>query len=71
MVSTYSENINFSGVIEVDIDGELAQLASTGYRRLKVADTRSDLIELPPPPDTPAIRFRLGHLVDQPTLALR
>jgi Tn3 transposase DDE domain len=34
-----SENINFFGAIEVDIDGELAQLGPTGYRPLRVRDT--------------------------------
>jgi hypothetical protein len=28
----YSENINFFGAIEVDIDAELATLGPTGYR---------------------------------------
>ena len=28
----HSENINFFGAIEVDIEGELAQLGPTGYR---------------------------------------
>ncbi|WP_224386186.1 Tn3 family transposase [Pseudonocardia sp. ICBG1293] len=35
----HSENINFFGAIEVDIDGELAQLSPTGYRPLRVRDT--------------------------------
>nr|WP_254679021.1 Tn3 family transposase [Arthrobacter sp. 24S4-2] len=35
----HSENINFFGSIEVDIDGELAQLGPTGYRPLRVRDT--------------------------------
>jgi TnpA family transposase len=35
----HSENINFFGAIEVDIDGELAQLGPTGYRPLRVRDT--------------------------------
>lgn len=34
-----SENINFFGAIEVDIEGELAQLGPTGYRPLRVRDT--------------------------------
>lgn len=34
-----SENINFFGAIMVDIDAELAQLGSTGYRRLRGRDT--------------------------------
>jgi uncharacterized protein DUF4186 len=34
-----SENINFFGSIEVDIDAELAQLGPTGYRPLRVRDT--------------------------------
>ena len=34
----HSENINFFGAIEVDIDGELAQLSPTGYRPLRVLD---------------------------------
>jgi len=34
----HSENINFFGAIEVDIDGELAQLGPTGYRPLRVLD---------------------------------
>ena len=29
----HSENINFFGAIGVDIEGELAQLGPTGYRR--------------------------------------
>jgi hypothetical protein len=35
----HSENINFFGAIEVDIEGELAQLSPTGYRPLRVCDT--------------------------------
>ena len=35
----HPENINFFGAIEVDIDGELAQLGPTGYRPLRVLDT--------------------------------
>ncbi|MCC3331573.1 transposase [Nocardia abscessus] len=35
----HSENINFFGAIEVDIDSELAQLGPTGYRPLRVRDT--------------------------------
>jgi len=35
----HSENINFFGAIEVDIDAELAQLGPTGYRPLRVRDT--------------------------------
>jgi hypothetical protein len=35
----HSENINFFGAIEVDIDAELAQLGPTGYRPLRVPDT--------------------------------
>jgi len=35
----HSENINFFGAIDVDIDAELAQLAPTGYRPLRVRDT--------------------------------
>ncbi len=35
----HSENINFFGSIEVDIEGELAQLGPTGYRPLRVRDT--------------------------------
>jgi hypothetical protein len=35
----HSENINFLGAIEVDIDAELAQLGPTGYRPLRVRDT--------------------------------
>ena len=34
-VLAHSENINFFGVIEVDVDGELAQLGPTGYRPLR------------------------------------
>jgi hypothetical protein len=30
---------NFFGAIDVDIEGELAQLGPTGYRPLRVADT--------------------------------
>lgn len=35
----HSENINFFGAIEVDVDAELAQLGPTGYRPLLVPDT--------------------------------
>ena len=35
----HSENINFFGVIELDIDAELAQLGPTGHRPLRVRDT--------------------------------
>lgn len=35
----HSENINFLGAIEVDIDAEPAQLGATGYRSLRVRDT--------------------------------
>jgi hypothetical protein len=35
----HSENINFFGAIEVDIDAELTQLGPTGYRPLRVRDT--------------------------------
>ncbi|WP_103380672.1 Tn3 family transposase [Pseudonocardia dioxanivorans] len=35
----HSENINFFGAIEVDIEGELAQLGPTGHRPLRAADT--------------------------------
>ena len=35
----HSENINFFGATEVDIEGELAQLGPTGYRPLRVRDT--------------------------------
>ncbi len=35
----HSENINFFGAIEVDIDTELAQLGPTGYRPLRATDT--------------------------------
>ncbi|MFI0487470.1 Tn3 family transposase [Actinomadura sp. 9N215] len=35
----HSENINFFGAIDVDIEGELAQLGPTGYRPLRVRDT--------------------------------
>ncbi|MGW1679888.1 hypothetical protein [Saccharopolyspora sp. NPDC002376] len=35
----HSENINFFGAIEVDIDAELDQLGPTGYRPLRVRDT--------------------------------
>jgi hypothetical protein len=31
--------VNFFGAIEVDIDAELAQLGSTGYRPLRAGDT--------------------------------
>jgi TnpA family transposase len=34
----HSENINFFGAIEVDIESELAQLGPTGYRPLRVRD---------------------------------
>ena len=37
----HSENINFFGAIDVDIDAELAQLGPTGYRPLRVRDTLS------------------------------
>ncbi|MEZ2390629.1 Tn3 family transposase [bacterium RCC_150] len=35
----HSEKINFFGSIDVDIEGELAQLGPTGYRPLRVRDT--------------------------------
>jgi hypothetical protein len=35
----HSENINFFGSIDVDIEGEVAQLGPTGYRALRVRDT--------------------------------
>ncbi len=35
----HSENINFFGSIDVDIEGEFAQLGPTGYRPLRVRDT--------------------------------
>ena len=35
----HSENINFLGSIDIDIEGELAQLGPTGYRPLRVRDT--------------------------------
>jgi Tn3 transposase DDE domain len=35
----HSENINFFGAIEVDIDAELAQLGPMGDRPLRVLDT--------------------------------
>jgi hypothetical protein len=35
----HSENINFFGALQVDIEGELAQLDPTGYRSLRVRDT--------------------------------
>lgn len=35
----HSENINFFGSIDVDIEGELAQLGPTGYRPLRVRGT--------------------------------
>jgi hypothetical protein len=35
----HSENINFFGAIEVEIDAELAQLGPPGYRPLRVRDT--------------------------------
>ncbi|MFI1916547.1 hypothetical protein [Nocardia sp. NPDC020380] len=35
----HSENINFFGAIEVDIEAELATLGPTGYRPLRVRDT--------------------------------
>jgi TnpA family transposase len=35
----HSENINLFGSIDVDIEGELAQLGPTGYRPLRVRDT--------------------------------
>ncbi|MFF0144514.1 Tn3 family transposase [Amycolatopsis sulphurea] len=35
----HSENINFFGAIDVDIEGELAQLGPTGYRPLRIRDT--------------------------------
>jgi TnpA family transposase len=35
----HSENINFFGAIEVDVDAELAALGPTGYRPLRVRDT--------------------------------
>lgn len=36
----HSENINFFGAIEVDIEGELAQLGPTGCRPLRVLPQR-------------------------------
>jgi hypothetical protein len=38
----HSVNINFFGSIDVDIEGEVAQLGPTGYRPLRVRDTSSD-----------------------------
>jgi Transposase and inactivated derivatives, TnpA family len=38
----HSENINFFGSIDVDIEGELAQLGPTGYRPLRSATRCSD-----------------------------
>jgi len=35
----HSENVNFFGAIEVDIDAEFAQLGPTGYRPLRAGDT--------------------------------
>lgn len=35
----HSENVNFFGSIDVDIDAELAQLGPTGYRPLRACDT--------------------------------
>ncbi|WP_405148837.1 transposase [Sphaerisporangium sp. NBC_01403] len=35
----HSENINLFGSVDVDIEGELAQLGPTGYRPLRVRDT--------------------------------
>nr|WP_245713457.1 transposase [Nocardia rhamnosiphila] len=35
----HTENINFFGTTEVDIDAELAALGPTGYRPLRVRDT--------------------------------
>ncbi|MFE3261917.1 hypothetical protein ACFXPS_25105 [Nocardia sp. NPDC059091] len=35
----HSENTNFFGAIEADIDAELAQLGPTGYRPPRVRDT--------------------------------
>ena len=35
----HSENINFFGSIDVDVDAALAQLGPTGYRPLRVRDT--------------------------------
>lgn len=37
----HSENINFFGAIEVDIEGELAQLGPTGHRPLEALYTIS------------------------------
>ncbi|WP_232534836.1 transposase [Nocardia terpenica] len=37
--SAHSENINFFGTIEVDIDAELAHLGPTGYRPLRMRNT--------------------------------
>jgi hypothetical protein len=34
----HSENIKFFGAIEVDIEGELAQLGLTGYWPLRLRD---------------------------------
>lgn len=39
MSPAHSENINFFGAIEVDIEAEVAQLGPTGYRPLRVRDT--------------------------------
>ncbi|MDX3107196.1 hypothetical protein ACIBO5_50985 [Nonomuraea angiospora] len=39
VVPVLSENINFFGAIDVNIEGELAQLGPTGYRPLRVRDT--------------------------------
>lgn len=39
MSPAHSENINVFGSIEVDIEGELAQLGTAGYRPLRVQDT--------------------------------
>lgn len=35
----HSENINFFGSIDVDIEGELAQFGPAGHRPLRVRDT--------------------------------
>ncbi|MDI2130531.1 hypothetical protein [Yinghuangia seranimata] len=38
IASAHSENIDVLGAIEVDVDGELAQLGPTGYRRLRISE---------------------------------
>lgn len=40
----HSEYVNFFGIIDVDVEGELAKLDGAGYRPLRDAGRRSDLL---------------------------